>query len=470
MIHRSILMLALSLVPSAALAGPQAALAQTANVGPVSVPAAATQQVEALTLATGTSDVVSVPRPYVELRVADPAIADVLPVTPTSIYVVGKATGATTVSAYGADGTAVSLLRVAVGADARGLTAALADLLPDETGITVRGARDSLVLSGVVSDAARAAQAMALAEAFAPGKTVNMLGVAATQQVMLEVRFSEMQRSAAKNLRASLGLNTEGGDVVAESGSVLGGGVLDGSLGDSLINPLDAFGAVRVLSGDVDLLLDALEERGLVKTLAEPTLVALSGDTASFLAGGEFPIPVAQSATSVGADGATGAGAISVDFKEFGVGLSFTPTVLGDGLINLVVAPEVSSIAPASSISINGLAIPGLKTRRARTTVELRDGQTFAIAGLIRSDYEDTVRQLPWAGDLPVIGALFRSTSFQQDETELVITVTPRLVRATDLAPALPSDGHQVPSEAQLFLGLPDPAMSLASPAGALIP
>lgn len=466
MIHRLILTLALSL----SLPSQLSAWAQPAAVATATTPPSTAGQVETLTLSTGTSQVVSVPRPYAELRVADPAIADVLPVTPTTIYVVGKATGATTVSAYSADGAAVSLLRVAVGADAQGLQAALADLMPGETGITVRGARDSLVLSGIVSDGARAAQAMALAEAYAPGKTVNLLGVAATQQVMLEVRFSEMQRSAAKNLRASLGLNTEGGDVVAESGSVLGGGVLDGSLGDSLLNPLDAFGAVRVLSGDVDLLLDALEERGLVKTLAEPTLVALSGDTASFLAGGEFPIPIAQSATSVGSDGSAGAGAISVDFKEFGVGLSFTPTVLGDGLINLVVAPEVSSIAPASSISINGLAIPGLKTRRARTTVELRDGQTFAIAGLIRSDYEDAVRQLPWAGDLPVIGALFRSTSFQKDETELVITVTPRLVRATDLPPALPTDSHRVPSEAQLFLGLSDPATTLANPAGALIP
>jgi pilus assembly protein CpaC len=185
----------------------------------------------------------------------------------------------------------------------------------------------------------------------------------------------------------------------------------------------------------------------VVTTLAEPTLVALSGETASFLAGGEFPIPVAQSGTT------GGDAAISVEFKQFGVSLAFTPTVLADGVINLEVAPEVSSIDPSASVVINNLRVPGLQTRRARTTVELRDGESFALAGLIRRDFQDTVRQFPVLGSIPIIGALFRSTNFQKEETELVIIVTPRLVRPVRAAAMkAPTDRATPPDEADLFL------------------
>jgi pilus assembly protein CpaC len=169
-----------------------------------------------------------------------------------------------------------------------------------------------------------------------------------------------------------------------------------------------------------------LEKRGLSKTLAEPTLIALSGEKASFLAGGEFPVPVVQSGSGSGGSGTTSA--ITVEFKPFGVSLAFTPTVLGDKVINLVVEPEVSSIDPTASVAINGLIVPGLKTRRASTTLELRDGESFAIAGLLSRDFQTTVRQMPVLGSLPIIGALFRSSSFQKGETELLIVVTPRLV------------------------------------------
>ncbi len=167
-----------------------------------------------------------------------------------------------------------------------------------------------------------------------------------------------------------------------------------------------------------------LERRGLTKILAEPTLIALSGERASFLAGGEFPVPVLQSG-----NGAGGSNAITVEFKPFGVSLGFTPTVLGDGAISLIIEPEVSSIDPSASIAINGLVVPGLQVRRASTTVELRDGESFAIAGLIRRDFQTTVRQLPILGSIPIIGTLFRSSSFQRGETELLIIVTPRLVQ-----------------------------------------
>jgi pilus assembly protein CpaC len=205
--------------------------------------------------------------------------------------------------------------------------------------------------------------------------------------------------------------------------------------------------------------LDALETKGLVTTLAEPTLVALSGETASFLAGGEFPIPVSQGGT--GSNGG-GGNNISVEFKPFGVSLSFTPTVLADGVINLVVAPEVSSIDPSASVFINGLRIPGLRTRRAKTTVELRDGETFAMAGLLSKDFQDTIRQVPFLGSIPIIGALFRSTGFQKGETELVILVTPRLVRPVPAGTLkVPTDRATPPNEADLFLlGRTDGAVS----------
>jgi pilus assembly protein CpaC len=217
----------------------------------------------------------------------------------------------------------------------------------------------------------------------------------------------------------------------------------------------DSFGILRrsinVLGLNINAQLDALERRGVVTTLAEPTLVALSGQTASFLAGGEFPIPILSN--SGGGTGGDNGGQVTVEFKPFGVSLAFTPTVLADGVINLVVAPEVSSIDPSASIIINNLRIPGLQTRRAKTVVELRDGESFAMAGLLRRDFQDTVRQFPVLGSIPIIGTLFRSSGFQRDETELVIIVTPRLV-APVRANALkaPTDRVKPPHEADLFL------------------
>ena len=203
-----------------------------------------------------------------------------------------------------------------------------------------------------------------------------------------------------------------------------------------------------VLGLNIEATLNALEQKGAVTTLAEPTLVALSGETASFLAGGEFPIPVAQDSSGAG----TGSIAITVEFKPFGVSLAFTPTVLADGVINMVVAPEVSSIDPTNSVVINNLRIPGLQTRRAKTVVELRDGESFAMAGLLRKDFQDTVRQFPILGSLPIIGTLFRSTNFQKEDTELVIIVTPRLVRPVRAAAMkVPTDRVTPPAEMELF-------------------
>jgi len=215
--------------------------------------------------------------------------------------------------------------------------------------------------------------------------------------------------------------------------------------------------------------LDALERKGAIITLAEPTLIALSGETASFLAGGEFPVPVSQ--------GNNNNSNFTVEFKPFGVSLAFTPTVLADGVINLVVAPEVSSIDSSASIVIDNLTIPGLQTRRARTVLELRDGESFALAGLLRRDFQDTVRQFPLLGSIPIIGTLFRSSGFQREETELVIIVTPRLVKPVRAGTLkAPTDRVGPPSDADLFLlgrtvgQAPGAASPSASPLPAPLP
>ena len=206
-----------------------------------------------------------------------------------------------------------------------------------------------------------------------------------------------------------------------------------------------------MLGVDIDLFIDALEEKGMAKTLAEPTLIALSGETASFLAGGEFPIPVVQQG---GGGGQNGSNSVTVEFKPFGVSLGFTPTVLSDRVINLVVEPEVSSIDPTASINVNGLQIPGLQTRRASTVLELRDGESFAIAGLLQRDFSTTVNQVPLLGSIPIIGSLFRSSSFQKGETELLIVVTPRLVAPIKPSQVrLPTDRVYDPNEARILLG-----------------
>jgi len=263
---------------------------------------------------------------------------------------------------------------------------------------------------------------------------VNMIGVGASQQVMLEVRFAEVSRSIGEDIGVR-GFATNGGDFQAGFGP---GASLtpDPETGLPIFeigSVLDSFGvfgtAFRALGLDFDAYLNALENKGFAKTLAEPTLVALSGEKAAFLAGGEFPVPVVQSGSSGGGDDG-GRGSITVEFKPFGVSLGFTPTVLGDGTINMRVEPEVSAIDPSASLQLNGISIPGLRTRRASTTLELRDGESFAIAGLLQQDFQTTINQVPLLGSIPILGALFRSTEFQKGETELLIVVTPRLVRA----------------------------------------
>ncbi len=374
--------------------------------------AAASLHAGALEVPMNKSKVVSTDRAIGKALVGNAEIADVLPLSERSVYVLGKKFGTTSLTLYDRNNMVLAVMDIAVGPDVDGLSQQIGRLIPGQN-IEARISNESIILSGIVTDPGAADRAAQIAKAYAGDKVINLITVGGSQQVMLEVRFAEVRRQIGEKLGVSgFGLSNNG-SFQAQTGS-----------GDVIT---DAFGVFTKTFGignvNITAQLDMLERRGLAKTLAEPTLIALSGEKASFLAGGEFPIPVAQTGNST-----DGGNTITIEFKPFGVSLGFTPTVLGDGVINLIVEPEVSSIDPTASVSVNGLVVPGLQTRRASTTLELRDGESFAIAGLLRRDFETTVRQLPILGSLPIIGSLFRSSSFQKGETELLIVVTPRLV------------------------------------------
>jgi pilus assembly protein CpaC len=318
--------------------------------------------------------------------------------------------------------------------------------------ITITPAADSLILTGTVSSQAALRRVLTIAERYAPAKITNLLSVSGSQQVLLKVRFTEVQRSALKDVGANAALTVTSDDDVFNLFSGTG------------INP-EAFGLFRgsVLDGDVaaDIFIDALEQKGFVRTLAEPNIIALSGDTANLLAGGEFPIPVASTSD---AEGQT----VTVVFKQFGVGLGFTPTVIGRETINLVLTTEVSSIDETLRVTAGGVSVPGLKVRRTNTTVELQDGQSFAISGLAQDSFSDTIDKFPFLGDLPILGLLFRSTDFQRQQTELVVIVTVHLVQPVNgRLLAEPTGSALPPSERDLFLQGATEAVA-ASPAGAV--
>jgi len=387
-------------------------------------------------VAVNKSQILKVDQPFSDLLVGNDKIADVIPLTNRTVYILGKQLGTTSLSVYGKGKSLLAIVDLVVTHNVDSLKRRIHDLFPEEK-VEVRSVNDSVALSGVVSSGARAGQIAALAERYAPGKVSNLLKAKGSQQVMLAVRFAEVKRSAFKEL----GINSS---IIGESGDATFS-LLNLFPGAAAATGVGTLAEGTFSGGEIAVLLDALERKGIVKTLAEPNLIALSGDTANFLAGGEFPIPVAQSNNNNGST-------ITVEFKEFGVSLAFTPTVLHDSLISLEVKPEVSAIDDAASVTVSGLRVPGLTTRRAHTTIELKDGQSFAIAGLLQSEFRDGIRQLPFVGDIPVLGALFRSADYQRDETELVIIVTPHLVKpAAKGELALPTDFTDAPSDLEFF-------------------
>ncbi|MBM7068211.1 type II and III secretion system protein family protein [Actibacterium sp. 188UL27-1] len=386
--------------------------------------------------------------PFAELSIANPGIADISTLSETTIYVLGKAPGRTTLTLLAPDGTLITNVEVQVTADVSELKERLREVLPRES-IEVRPANDGLVMSGIVSSSQALDRALDLAQRYAPGRVSNLMHVGGTQQVMLKVRFAEMSRSISKSLSASLGIG-DSGAVAAGSGAINNADSLNNLFanGQILNAPVQGNGGGTTLisfgGSDIrlNLLLEALETQGFVRTLAEPNLSALSGQNAEFLAGGEFPVPVSD-----------GDGNVSVDFRPFGILMNFTPRVIGQN-INLRMTAEVSNIDTTSSVTANQITIPAFSVRRTQTTVELQDGESFAIAGLIEDNFRDDSSQVPWLGDVPILGALFRSTSYQRDQSELVVIVSAHLVSPTrGEALALPTDRVRPPTERELFLG-----------------
>jgi pilus assembly protein CpaC len=414
-----------------------------------------------------------------------PDIIDVKSLSDHLIYVQGKQTGTTNVILFDSSMKQIGILDVDVVLDTSNLQQNIRASTGAQ-GIRVSASEGQVVLSGTAPDAVVAERALSIATGTVPkgGVVVNAMSVAAPQQVMLEVRFLEVNREAGRELGMNLyaanangtnvantglgagigrvaagrapigGINTDNG-VLGAGGSPVGApptGSLPllgtaGTLLNTAANVVapQPFGSLLTSilrtsnGGSVDLLITALETKGLVRALAEPNLITLSGDAARFLAGGEFPVPVAS--TPVAGTLPT----VTIEFKKFGVELAFVPTVLSRGVINLRVEPSVSELDFTNAVQIAGTTIPALTRRDARTTVELRDGQSFAIAGLLQTRNRQDVSQLPWIGSVPVLGALFRSSSYQQQETDLVIIVTPRLV-----APAAPGQKLASPLDSRL--------------------
>jgi pilus assembly protein CpaC len=385
-------------------------------------------------------------------------------ISPNEIYVTGKATGSTNMTLWHRDGN-YKIFDLDVGFDVSQFKQRLNEILPDEDDLRVTATHESITLSGRISSASGLSQALSLARSYVPEEKVNnLMEVRGVQQVMLEVRVAEMQRSLARRMGVNFNYLTESGKfginqlgnlttlVSPDDANISIPGLVD--VGSGFVT--EAFGTFvspavnsifRFSSNGTTWtgFIDALKSDGLVKVLAEPTLIALSGQNAYFLAGGEFPVPVPQ-----------GLGSVAIEYKTFGVGLTFTPTVLADNKINIKVAPEVSELDFNLAVQLEGFVVPGLNTRRAETVVELADGQSFAIAGLLRDTSRDAMNKYPLLGDIPILGTLFRSRSFQQNETELIIIATPHLVKPVDgEQQPLPTDYYIEPNDTEFYvLGL----------------
>jgi len=408
-----------------------------------------TREPKKLEVVVGKSIILKTAGAVKRVSIGDPKIADFTVLSRREIYITGKAVGATNLSLW-QNKKLFAVYDLDVAYDISRLKQKLHDVLPDEKDLRVVATHDSITLSGTVSSTANLSQVLTLAEAYAPdGKVRNLLQVAGVQQVMLEVRAAEMSRSLTKRLGvnfnyvrgADFGFSLLGGltELVANEADAM---VDAGPVGLAVSPAVNAL--FRFQSGSTTWtgFIDALKDDGLVKILAEPTLIALSGKTAEFLAGGEFPVPVPQ-----------GLGTVAIEYRSFGVRLAFTPTVLSESKINIEVNPEVSELDFTTAIQFQGFVVPGLTTRRASTSVELADGQSFAIAGLLKENVREAISKFPLLGDIPILGALFRSESFLKQETELIIIVTPHLVKPLDLAKqTVPTDYYIEPSDAEFYL------------------
>jgi pilus assembly protein CpaC len=447
---------AVLIVAAAVLGGGDARAEKNIQIG-------AGKRTATVTVFIGKSEDVRTDTSFVELTVGDPEVADVNPLTDRSLSILGKKSGTTRVSAYAEGKKLIGVFDVEVIFDTSLLQHEIRRRF-QHAKLRVSAVNGRILLSGTAPDGPTVDKAVTIAKQFG-SDVINTVEVLAPQQVMLEVRFVEATRTAGRDLgvqwnvfgsrtvanignrtpTAQLPVTNTGSGLFHQPGVTTGGPNVTPAA--ATISPIAVAG---VLSGtapfgvivskmlaqgfETDVIINALEQKGVARALAEPNLVALSGDTASFLAGGEYPVPVPGSL-----------GTVTIDYKRYGVGLAFTPTVLGGGLINIKIEPEVSQLDFSHLVTVAGISVPPLIVRRASTTVELRDGQSFVIGGLLQSTGQNAIDQLPWLGDIPVLGALFRSTSYQKNETDLAIIVTPRLVR-----PARPGDVIKTPLDASL--------------------
>ncbi|MRW92579.1 type II and III secretion system protein family protein [Duganella sp. FT80W] len=478
--------------PAKPAKGSSTAAATTATAATAAGPTV--ELAKEVTLAAGKSTLMRLPSPAARIAVGDAKVADVILLNPSEVYMLGKAPGSTNLIIWNRANQA-SVIDITVGLDTAGLRAQFSELFPNERDIRITVSGNSLILSGTVADAVRASQVVQVASAYlqrsarnsssgntgaaqdaasqaaqaigggAPsaasgaaagaawqqamdpsagqssgnsaGRVVNMLSVAAPQQVMLEVKIAEVSKTLVDQLGAAVGLNgTRGSWTYTFLSSLLSGNG----------NKIDAFNN----SSGKFVTLDAQKNDGLVKVLAEPTVMAISGQEASFLAGGKLFIPVAQSSGS-------GTSTVTLEEKEYGIAVRFTPTVLENGRINLKVSPEVSELnKDGVSVSASGSSttqvLPAFTTRRASTTVQLYDGQSFAIGGLIKNNVTSSIKAFPGLGEIPILGALFRSSDFQNDRTELVFIVTPHLAQPLPVNHKLPTDDYVEPSRVDFFL------------------
>ena len=429
-----------------------------------------------IVLSIGRGQLVTVGGTMADVFVANESVADVQVKSTRQLYVFGKAGGETTVYASNSAGDVVWSANVRVGSNLESVDQMLRLAMPEARIAVSTMGTGTFLLTGTIAAPEDAAEAQRLVQAFV-GKDANVISrlkMATPLQVNLQVKFAEVSRSLVKTLGVNLTSLSQGGSgfqfgigqgragfaPVFRPDSPLGtGNTVKFQIPDvnnpgkfievdgTTVNPIGVgatiAGAGRLLGLDILGALDAGESAGLVTTLAQPNLTALSGETADFLAGGEYPIPISQ-----------GLGTTSIEYKKYGVSLAYTPTVLANGRISIRVRPEVSELSSQGSVTLNGFNVPALTIRRTETTVELGSGQSFMIAGLLSNSSQNTVQKIPGAGDVPILGALFRSTNFRRGETELVIIVTPYLVNpvnANDIK--LPTDGYQAPNDAQRIFG-----------------
>ncbi len=453
----------------AAYAAPAGKMLEAPGSGPEST---MTEVAPPMMLVIGKSTILRLPVPAERISVGNPVVADVTLINPREIYLLGKDIGSTNLIVWSRNGVA-TVMDITVNIDAAALQSRMRQIMPDEQGIMVDVAFDSVILKGEVSDAIKADQAVSIADAFirkfnrhlvtdvqmpggdkavsvsltggrdagasvraAGARIVNMLRIRAAQQVMLEVKVAEISKKLLDKLGAEFDMKSASGGWSA--------GILSQFLTES-------GGVISLSRGALKgLTIDAAKEDGLIKILAEPNIMAISGQTGKFLAGGRIFIPVANEGNNLG--GRT----ITLEERDFGVRLAFTPTVLDGGRINLKVAPEVSELSQTGNpfVTIDGVTsvLPSFSVRNAETTVQLNDGQSFAIAGLIKNNVTETVKRFPILGEIPILGALFRSSEFQNDKTELMFVVTPRLVKPLPPNYALPTDHYHAPSRAEYFL------------------